>query len=132
MSHLLVIGAGHVGLITAVGLMRLGHRVTVADIDADRIRGLQYGTPPVFEPGLAEAVAEGLDHGTLAFTTQLDPPPDVTTTFVCVSTPVGPNGPLDTSNVEAVVARLRGVGTGHTVVVRSTLPLDGPTRLRSA
>jgi UDPglucose 6-dehydrogenase len=128
--HLFLLGAGHVGLVTAVGFARLGHKVTVADLDADRIAGLNAGRPPVFEPGLTEAIATGLAAGQLCFTTELDPPPDAPFTFVCVSTPTGPDGPLSTVNVEAAVGRLLGVADrGHTIVVRSTLPLDGPGRL---
>ena len=128
--HLFLLGAGHVGLVTAVGLVRLGHRVTVADLDAARIAGLRDGRPPVFEPGLAEAIAAALADGSLAFTTELDPPPDALFSFVCVNTPTGPDGPLSTIHVEAAVARLlTRVGSDHVIVVRSTLPLDGPSRL---
>ncbi|HET7725831.1 MAG TPA: nucleotide sugar dehydrogenase [Candidatus Limnocylindrales bacterium] len=128
--HLFVVGAGHVGLVTAVGFERLGHRVTVADVDADRIAGLQDGRPPIFEPGLEEAIRSGLDRGTLAFTTVLDPPADATFSIVCVNTPTGPEGPLSTVNVEAAVGRLlNATGPEHTIVVRSTLPLEGPDRL---
>ena len=130
--HLFLIGAGHVGLVTAVGLARLGHRLTVADIDQDRIAGLATGIPPVFEPGLEEAIARSAEAGLLAFTTDLVPPPDCAFSFVTVSTPTGPDGPLSTANVERVVAAiLERTGRGHTIVVRSTLPIDGPDRLRA-
>jgi UDPglucose 6-dehydrogenase len=128
--HLFLLGAGHVGLVTAVGLARLGHRVTVADLDDARVAGLNEGRPPVFEPGLTEAIASGLADGSLTFTTELDPPPDARFTFVCVSTPTGPDGPLSTVHVEQAIDRLlTRVGPDHAVVVRSTLPLDGPNRL---
>ncbi|HEX5148901.1 MAG TPA: nucleotide sugar dehydrogenase [Candidatus Limnocylindrales bacterium] len=128
--HLFLLGAGHVGLVTAVGFARLGHKVTVGDLDAARIAGLNAGRPPVFEPGLTEAIAAGLTSGQLRFTTELDPPSDAPFTFVCVSTPTGPDGPLSTVNVESAVGRLLGVADrDHTIVVRSTLPLDGPGRL---
>jgi UDPglucose 6-dehydrogenase len=128
--HLFLLGAGHVGLVTAVGFVRLGHRVTVADIDQTRIADLAHGRPPVFEPGLTEAVIAGLASGSLAFTTELDPPPDAAFTFVCVNTPSDANGPLSTVNVEAAVARLLATaGYDHVIVIRSTLPLDGPARL---
>lgn len=128
--HLFLLGAGHVGLVTAVGFARLGHRVTVADLDAVRIADLTSGRPPVFEPGLTDALVDGLANGSLAFTTQLDPPADAPFTFVCVSTPTDAGGPLSTVNVEAAVARLlTGAAPGHTIVIRSTLPLGGPNRL---
>lgn len=128
--HLFLLGAGHVGLVSAVGFMRLGHRVTVADLDADRIAGLAEGVPPVFEPGLTESIVAGLADGSLAFTTELDPPADTRFSFVCVSTPTGPDGPLSTANVEAAVGRLLTIdGSDRVIVIRSTLPLDGPRRL---
>jgi len=128
--HLFLLGAGHVGLVTAVGFARLGHRVTVADLDAARIAAANDGRAPIFEPGLTEAIAEGLASGTLAFTTELNPPADTAYTFVCVNTPTGPDGPLSTVHVEAAIERLlTRVGPDHTIVVRSTLPLNGPGRL---
>jgi UDPglucose 6-dehydrogenase len=99
-------------------------------VDAGRIAGLAKGHPPVFEPGLTEAIIAGLQNGSLAFTTELDPPDDARFTFVCVSTPTGPDGPLSTTNVEAAVARLLATATpDDVIVIRSTLPLDGPRRL---
>jgi UDPglucose 6-dehydrogenase len=128
--HLFLLGAGHVGLVTAVGFVRLGHRVTVADLDAARIAAASDGRPPIFEPGLTEAIVAGLAGGTLTFTTELDPPADAAYTFVCVNTPTGPDGPLSTIHVEAAIERLLArAGPEHTIVVRSTLPLDGPGRL---
>jgi len=128
--HLFLIGAGHVGLVTAAGLARLGHRVTVADIDADRIDGLGRGVAPVFEPGLEDALNACAAGGRLAFTTDLGPPAECAHSIVTVSTPTGPDGPLSTANVEQVVTSLLNVtGADHTIVVRSTLPVDGPARL---
>ena len=131
--HLFLLGAGHVGLVTAVGFVRLGHHVTVADLDGARIADLGHGRPPVYEPGLTEALVEASRAGSLDFTTELDPPADAPFTFVCVSTPTDADGPLSTVNVEVAVARLLAVASpDHVIVVRSTLPLDGPGRLASA
>ena len=128
--HLFLLGAGHVGLVTAVGFARLGHQVTVADLDASRIAAANEGRAPIFEPGLTDAIAEGLANGRLVFTTELDPPADAAFTFVCVNTPTGPDGPLSTAYVEAAIRQLlERVGADHTIVVRSTLPLDGPARI---
>jgi UDPglucose 6-dehydrogenase len=130
--HLFLIGAGHVGLVTAVGLARLGHRLTVADIDEVRIAGLAKAIPPVFEPGLQGAIGRMADAGRLTFTTNLTPPPDAAFSIVAVSTPTGPDGPLSTANVERVVTSLLGeTGPDHTIVIRSTLPIDGPARLQA-
>jgi UDPglucose 6-dehydrogenase len=130
--HLFLVGAGHVGLVTAAGFAKLGYIVTVADIDAGRIAALREGRPPIYEPGLEEALRDHAAGGRLTFTTSMTPPPDASFSIVCVSTPTGPDGPLSTANVEAVVSGLLGaVGEEHVIVVRSTLPVEGPARLRA-
>src|SRR3712207_5614738 len=130
--QLFLLGAGHVGLVTAVGLARLQHHVTVGDVDRERIDGLQSGRPPIYEPGLDAAVRDLGAAGRLRFTADLTPPPDAAMTFVCVNTPTGPEGPLSTVNVERAVAGvLDACGANHVVVIRSTLPVDGPARLRA-
>lgn len=126
--HIFLLGAGHVGLVTAVGFARLGHTVTVADIDGPRIEGLRSGRMPLYEPGLEAAIAEA---GTrLSFTTELRPPDDVRHAFVAVNTPQGPDGPLSTEHVEkAMTGLLASLREDQTIVVRSTLPLSGPDTL---
>lgn len=126
--HLFLLGAGHVGLVTAVGFARLGHHVTVADIDARRIQGLREGRAPIYEPGLDEAIGNLADR--IDFTTTLEPPAGALHSFVAVGTPTGPDGPLSLEHVEAAVRDLlRRVGPEHTIVVRSTLPMAGPAAL---
>ena len=130
--HLFLIGAGYVGLVTAVGLARVGHRLTVADIDAGRVAGLTEGISPIFEPGLEDALRTASAAGRLTFTTDLLPPPDAAFSIVTVSTPTGPDGPLSTANVERVVTGLLdATDARHTIVIRSTLPIDGPARLQA-
>jgi len=62
-----VVGAGHVGLVTAAGLADLGYSVTLYDIDARRIDALQRGEMPMREPLLSELVAANVRRR-LAFT----------------------------------------------------------------
>ncbi|HUG29727.1 MAG TPA: nucleotide sugar dehydrogenase [Candidatus Limnocylindria bacterium] len=128
--HLFLLGAGHVGLVTAVGLARLGHQVTVADIDPARIEGLRAGRAPIYEPGLDDALVEL--RGRLGFATDLRPPDGVRHSFVAVGTPQGPDGPLSLDHVlNAVGGLLEVTGPGHTIVVRSTLRMAGPAALAS-
>ncbi len=130
--HLFLVGAGHVGLVTAAGFADLGHVLTVADIDSERIDALAAGRPPIYEPGLEESLAGHAAAGRLRFTAELVPPADAAVSIICVSTPTGPDGPLSTANVEAVVSGLLDrVGPEHVIVVRSTLPVEGPARLRA-
>ena len=67
MSDVAVIGAGYVGLTTAVCLAHLGHDVVCADIDAERVERLNKGEVPILEDGLPELLAEGLSSRRLRF-----------------------------------------------------------------
>ena len=83
-----VAGAGYVGLTTGACVAHLGHEVTIVDVDASRIEGLQAARLPVSEPGLTELVAEGVAKGTLRFTTSVAEAVDgAEFHFVCVPTP---------------------------------------------
>jgi UDPglucose 6-dehydrogenase len=130
--ELFVAGAGYVGLTTAVGFSQLGHRVTVQDIDGERVRALAGGRSPILEAGMEAALREGTDAGRLRFTTDPTPGPETAAAFVAVPTPGGADGLLDTSIVEAVAGRLaQELPGGAPIVIRSTLPLHGPERLEA-
>ncbi len=88
MSEVAVVGAGYVGLTTAACLARLGHSVTCADLDEERVRALSKGEVPILEEGLPALVAEGLASRRLRFvvgaTTAARAAEFV---FLCVQTP---------------------------------------------
>src|SRR5205085_11609585 len=54
--RVVVVGAGHVGLVTAACLAEKGHEVVCADVDAERVRAVEAGRTYVYEPGLDELV----------------------------------------------------------------------------
>src|SRR5262249_30230601 len=58
--HIVMIGAGYVGLVSGACFADFGHIVTCVDKDGDRIAALQQGEVPIFEPGLAELVAKNM------------------------------------------------------------------------
>jgi UDPglucose 6-dehydrogenase len=131
--HIFVVGAGYVGLTTAVTLSHLGHRVVVHDLDPARTATLADGRSPIFEPGLEDAIREGLAGGRLRFTDEASAPPETEAAVVCVPTPADSRGLLDTQAVESVVIRMFASLPGDRLIaVRSTLPLDGPERLAAA
>ena len=49
-----VIGTGYVGLVTGVCFADLGNTVHCVDTDVHKIKKLNYGSVPIFEPGLEE------------------------------------------------------------------------------
>ena len=47
-----VIGAGYVGLCTAVGFSSKGYSVISSDVDEEKAKKINQGIPPFHEPGL--------------------------------------------------------------------------------
>ena len=60
-----VIGAGHVGLVTAACLAHVGHDVVVDDDDAGKLDLIREGRPWFYEPGLQELLGEVVRAGRL-------------------------------------------------------------------
>jgi len=125
-----VVGAGYVGLTTAACFAHLGHEVTCADIDEERVAKLRKGEVSILEEGLPELVAEGLRSGRLRFVVGAsNAVADAEFVFLCVPTPQGDDGAADLSFVESVVRELAPVLRPATVVVnKSTMPV-GSTRV---
>jgi UDPglucose 6-dehydrogenase len=115
-----VIGTGYVGLVTAVGFAELGSDVWCVDIDAEKIRGLQEGRIPIYEPGLPELVEKHRDR--LHFSTDLsDAVENARLLFVAVGTPPTYSGDADLSAVHAVVESMPS-SDRHALVMKSTVP----------
>jgi UDPglucose 6-dehydrogenase len=124
-SEVAVIGAGYVGLTTSACLARLGHSVTCADLDEERVRSLSKGEVPILEEGLPALVAEGLAARRLRFVVgATNAARTAEFVFLCVQTPQSDTGAADLSAVEAVVREIAPVLRAGTVVVnKSTMPV---------
>ncbi len=127
-----MIGAGYVGLVTGVCLASLGHHVNLRDIDAAKVEALRAGRVPIYEPGLADLMAEhaGRLRYTLSLEEMLD---DSEIVFVAVDTPPSYSGDADLSRVMSVVSELErvGAGAGHILVMKSTVPVGTGERVRA-
>jgi UDPglucose 6-dehydrogenase/GDP-mannose 6-dehydrogenase len=117
-----VVGAGYVGLVSAVGLAELGHQVTVVEQAATRRDLVASGRAPFHEPGLDDALTAELRSGRLRVDDRLGQPGDAT--IIAVGTP-SRDGVIDLSAVLACVDEIADTlhnGTEqHVVVVRSTV-----------
>ena len=83
-----VVGTGYVGLVSGACFADFGHHVTCVDKDVDKIAALKWGKMPIYEPGLADLVANNVREGRLAFTTDLaEPVRDADAVLVAVGTP---------------------------------------------
>jgi UDPglucose 6-dehydrogenase len=116
-----VIGTGYVGLVTAAGFAALGSDVYCVDIDEAKVRGLQAGRIPIWEPGLEELIATHRDR--LHFSTDLGPALEhARLLFVAVGTPPTYSGDADLSAVHAVVDAMPD-SDRHALVMKSTVPV---------
>ncbi len=131
LSRLAVIGCGPVGLVTAACFADRGHTVVAADSDSEKIRTLQQGRVPFYEPGLEAMVQRNLHAGRLAFTPDLpDAVRPAEIVFVCVGTPSRPDGSADLGQVESVARSLAACLNGHKIIVeKSTVPVRTAERI---
>jgi UDPglucose 6-dehydrogenase len=120
-----VIGTGYVGLVTSTCLAESGNDVFGIDKDASKIRMLEAGRLPIYEPGLLELVQRNVRDGRLHFTTDLVAGiADARLIFIAVNTPQGPDGAADLTNLWAVADAIAAAATGPKIVLlKSTVPV---------
>jgi UDPglucose 6-dehydrogenase len=123
-----VIGAGYVGVATAVGLAEQGRTVVLVERDPDRLAALVSGRIPFHEPGLPQAYAAQHAARRIEATTVI-PRDGLDLVIVCVGTPIDETGATDLSHVaEAVDQALPATMNGAVCVIRSTLPVGSAAR----
>lgn len=120
-----VVGAGYVGLTTAVGLAQLGHHVCCGEADAAKVARLSAGTPTIYEEGLEALLHESLRTGRLRFVHGAAPAvTGAEFVFLCLPTPQGADGSADVSALEAVATEIAPhLQRGAIVVNKSTVPV---------
>jgi UDPglucose 6-dehydrogenase len=120
-----VVGIGYVGLVTAACLADSGVDVICVDRDLQRIKDLEEGVIPIYEPGLSEVVKRARSSGRLQFTTSL--PQAVRESlvlFIAVGTPSAEDGSADISAVLQVASDIAEAMDGYRIlVVKSTVPV---------
>ncbi|MDK9726302.1 MAG: UDP-glucose/GDP-mannose dehydrogenase family protein [Sterolibacteriaceae bacterium MAG5] len=129
-----VIGTGYVGLVSGTCLADVGNDVLCLDVDAAKIRILNEGGIPIYEPGLEAMVARNKAAGRLRFTTSVEEAvAHGAIQFIAVGTPPDEDGSAD---LQYVLAAARNVGrhmTGYKVVVdKSTVPVGTADKVRAA
>ena len=122
---LTIIGTGYVGLVTGTCFAEVGHDVICVDNNKDKVRLLQGGGIPIYEPGLEELVRKNVSAGRLRFTASTaEGVQDSDVIFIAVPSPPQPDGSVDLSFSEGVAREIAGAMTRYKIVVdKSTVPV---------
>ena len=131
---LAVIGTGYVGLVLGACFAETGNEVICVDKDKAKIRLLNRGKIPIYEPGLEELVRRNRAEKRLTFVTSL---PEAVkrsdVVFIAVGTPTGEDGSADLQHVLAAAKEIGQSMNGYKVVVdKSTVPAGTAAKVREA
>src|SRR5215468_2310551 len=98
---LCIIGTGYVGLVTGTCFAEVGHQVICVDNDAEKVKMLQNGGIPIYEPGLEELVRKNVAESRLSFMNSTAEAVELSEViFIAVPTPPLPDGSVDLSFIE--------------------------------
>ena len=122
--NITVVGLGHLGTVAAGGLAAAGREVTGLDIDERKVAALRAGRAPIYEPGLEECLASGVDRGNLRFF-RLDeftaPLGDIA--LIAAGTPSAADGRADLNQVHSALGWVKSRKPKElTLVMKSTVP----------
>src|SRR5213079_1072206 len=126
-----IIGSGYVGLVTGACFSDVGHNVICVDNDEGKIKTLQAGRIPIYEPGLEEIVHRNVSAHRLHFSSSIREGVDKShIIFIAVPTPPQANGDVDLSFIEKVSREIADVLTDYRVIVdKSTVPVKTGERV---
>src|SRR5919112_4660033 len=127
-----VVGSGYVGLVAGACLAENGNDVVCIDKDPAKIKFLQRGKIPIYEPGLEELVRRNRSEKRLTFTTALDRGVrNAQIIFIAVGTPTGEDGSADLQHVLGVARDIGRSMDGYKVIVnKSTVPVGTAKKVR--
>jgi len=125
MVKITIVGTGYVGLVTGTCLAEVGHEVICADISDEKIKILEHGGCPIYEPGLLELIRKNVEAGRLNFTTEVGAAIQKSEViFSAVGTPMGENYEADLKYVKAVAKTFAENLNDYKVFVnKSTVPV---------
>jgi len=125
MRNIAVVGVGYVGLVTGAGFADLGNKVCCVDIDEQKIKTLQAGEVPIFEPGLHEMIERSVQANRLSFTTDYAVAlEEAEFVFIAVGTPEGVDSEADLKYVGQAAKTIAQTMKQPLIIInKSTVPV---------
>lgn len=129
-----VVGTGYVGLVTGTCFAETGNQVTCIDINAEKVKQMQAGKIPIYEPGLDDLFQRNTQEGRLHFTTSLKEGIEgAKVIFLALPTPPGADGSADLKYILQVADDLGPILVDYTVIIdKSTVPVGTSDKVRAA
>ncbi|MBF0464019.1 MAG: UDP-glucose/GDP-mannose dehydrogenase family protein [Nitrospirae bacterium] len=123
--HIGMIGTGYVGLVTGACFSEFGVTVTCVDKDEKKIKSLNKGEIPFYEPGLKDLVNRNVKQGRLFFSTSISEAVlNSQAVFIAVGTPPNEDGTADLSHVFTVAKSIaEHINNYKVIVTKSTVPV---------
>ena len=124
--RLCMIGTGYVGLVSGVCFSDLGNTVYCVDKDKEKIKLLNKGKVPIYEPGLEELLKKNFKQKKLIFTSNLKLAVEKSDIiFICVGTPTKKNSNSANLNyVFQVANQLKKIIKKYKIIItKSTVPI---------
>ncbi len=124
--NLCMIGTGYVGLVSGTCFADLGNKVFCLDKNKEKIKLLNSGISPIYEPGLDELIKKNYDVGRLIFTSDLKKAISKSELiFICVGTPTKKNSQnVDLSFVYKAVKEIaKSTKKKKLIITKSTVPV---------
>ena len=124
--NLAVMGAGYVGLTTAICLASQNHKITIFDIDNEKIKQIQNKKLPFFENGLQEILEDVISSKNLVAVNNLNQLVENTDgCFICVGTPTKDDSIDLTQIIDATESLANSINENNNknyqIIVRSTV-----------
>ncbi len=128
-----IFGGGYVGLVTGICFAEQGNEVMCIDIDSSKIKALQSGTIPIYEPGLEELLSNNLKSSRIHFSDSIQKGVDFSDLiFIAVGTPSEEDGSADLQYVLSVAKSIgQHMSTNKLVVNKSTVPVGTADKVAS-
>ena len=130
--NITIIGTGYVGLVTGACFAYMGNKVTCLDIDENKIKLLNEGVIPIYEPGLEKIVSKSVENKSLYFSSNIKKSiisSDII--FLAVGTPMNEDG---SSNLDYIFKAADDIGSyidKHKIIItKSTIPVGTTFKIK--